>query len=96
MLRPIKLIRAFAVQCGGEVHSGWLPHGAAVPEPTPRRTVLLDLTISTDDVGYFLDWRAADGKHHGDTWHASLEDALEHARHWFGASLSDWCDCTEA
>ena len=64
---------------GDEQRPGWLPPGAATPNPTPVEVVELDLRIEKydDDPGYFLIWEDESGKHVGDTWHQSFDEAVE-------------------
>lgn len=78
------------MQFGGEEHTGWLPPGAATPLPTPRELVTLDFEIQEDDGGYLLIWQGAEQRHCGDTWHASVRDALAQATLWFGLDPQEW------
>ena len=91
-MRRLKRIEGHPARFGGECHSGWLPEGAATPQPTAAESVALDLTISSDGHGYLLEWRDANGIYQGDTWHQTLEDALEQARYSFGIAPLDWND----
>jgi hypothetical protein len=79
-------------QLGGEEHPGWLPQAAAMPLPTPKLDILLDLEIykSGDGGGYFLQYRSSNGQYNGDTWHESLEDAIEQAKFQFGIEPGKW------
>jgi hypothetical protein len=79
------------IRFGGEEHSGWLPPGAAQPLPTPIIEVPLNLEIvSGDGSGYFLRRSSTNTSYIGDSWHASLEDAIEQARFEFGIEPSEW------
>ena len=76
---------------GGEAHDGWLPGGAALPGPVPRREVLLDLEVRADGSGHFvLIYSARNGAMSGDTWHETLEDAFDHAEASFGIARDEW------
>jgi hypothetical protein len=89
-MKVLRRIDAVPIRFGGQAHSGWLPEGAATPAPTPIEEQLLDLTIASDRNGYMLEWRGADTRHSGDTWHESLEDALHQAQMQFGIEPGDW------
>ncbi len=86
----IKRVTDVRVRFGGEEHSGWLPPGAAKPLPTPIEEVVVDLEIQSDGPGFLLCCEALDGRHSSDTWHASLAEALEAAREFFGIEPHDW------
>ncbi|QDU36307.1 hypothetical protein Mal4_05920 [Maioricimonas rarisocia] len=100
MSAPIKKVKAWPFAFGGEGHSGWLPAGAAVPEPTPVEHELLDVTIESDEGGYLLIWAARPSPtcedlrppKSGDTWYETLEEALAAARNHFGIQHEDWSD----
>ncbi|NJN70113.1 MAG: hypothetical protein HC801_07455 [Nitrospira sp.] len=77
---------------GDEEHSGWLPERAATPERAPNADVLLNLTISSDGNGYILEWTDRDRTHHGDTWHETLDDAMNQAKYYFGIEAAMWED----
>jgi hypothetical protein len=79
------------VRIAGEAHKGWLPGGAIVPVPTPSQDVVLDLEIVDDDGGHFLLlYSARNTDMAGDTWHETLEDALDAAETNFGVARSEW------
>jgi hypothetical protein len=81
----VKQILGRKVSFGGEEHSGWLPAGAATPKPTPVELVELDFRIEKagDDEGYFLIWEDQSGRHCGDTWHQTIDDAVAGAEIYF-------------
>ena len=79
------------VRLGGEQHTGWLPEGAAQPLATPVAEVKMQLEI-TDDGGsnHLLVYESEHGAHHGDTWHQSVEEAMEAAESYFQIPKSEW------
>ena len=54
MTRVIYQLRQRAHTFGDEAPSGWLPPHAALPPRTPKRTVMLDISIEEVDGGYIL------------------------------------------
>ena len=86
----IKRLMGVAIRFGGEEHSGWLPAYAATPPPTPVEDALVDFEIGELEVGYILAWFARNTSHHGDSWHETLEDALEQASTEFGVMPEEW------
>ncbi len=68
---------------------GWLPPGVAVPPPTPRREVELNLVIESDG-GYLFIFESRDRTVRGDTWHESIADAREQRQTSFGVSPDAW------
>jgi hypothetical protein len=48
------------------------------------------LLIEETDDGVFLYRFSLDGDPVGDTWHASIEDAMHQAKYEFGDALSPW------
>jgi hypothetical protein len=86
----VAIIRNRKVQFGGEEHLGWLPEGAAIPAPTPPEIVTLDFEIQAADGGYLLIWQGTERRHCGDTWHASVDAAMEQAKVWFGIEPQEW------
>src|SRR5918995_6593304 len=75
----------------GRKHSGWIPAYAATPPPTPVEDALVDFEIGAVEGGYVLEWFSRNTSHHGDSWHETLEDALEQARTEFGVRPEEWC-----
>ena len=75
---------------GGEPHQGWLPREALPPQPTPVRDAILEIQAHDDYTGYHLCYESADGQLRGDTWHASLEEALTAASETFGIEPDEW------
>ena len=79
------------VTFGGEAASGWLPEKAALPLPTPLERATLDLAIVEAEPGsFFLRWDEPRGRHAGDTWHPSVEEAFEQAELSFGIARCEW------
>ena len=78
------------VKYGGQHHRGWLRPNATIPEPTPTRTAILDLSVSEVDGGYILEWQSRTTSDSSDSWHLSLDEALDAARHWFGIKPDEW------
>jgi hypothetical protein len=54
------------------------------------RSVKLDFEIQEEAGGSLLGWSGPTREYCGDTWHPSLNDALEQARLWFGIEASQW------
>jgi hypothetical protein len=86
----IRHLLAVPVRFGGEEHSGWLPANAATPPPTPVEDALVDFEIHELENGYILEWFSRNTSHHGDSWHETLEDALEQASTEFGVGPEEW------
>jgi hypothetical protein len=53
--------------------------------------VRLDIAKSSEDVGYFLN-RIAENGQVADTWHMTLDEAVEQAEFEFGVAESEWMD----
>jgi hypothetical protein len=83
-MAAIKRLLAVPVRFGGEEHSGWLPANAATPQPTPVEDALVDFEVNELEGGYIFEWYSRNTGHHGDSWHETLEDALEQANAEFG------------
>ncbi|MDP8953160.1 MAG: hypothetical protein M3N18_13170 [Actinomycetota bacterium] len=88
--RILKELRGVTVRFGGKEHSGWLPLGEARPLPTPVEVAVVDFYISEAPGGYLFEWHSRNTKHRGDTWHETLESALEQAKLWFGIDPGEW------
>jgi hypothetical protein len=86
----IKRLLAVPVRFGGEEHSGWLPANAVTPQPTPVEDALVDFEVNELEDGYILAWYSHNTSNHGDSWHETLEDALEHASAEFGVRPEEW------
>jgi hypothetical protein len=78
------------VRFGGEEHVGWLPSDASQPLPTSVEIVRLNFEIQSMDGGYLLVWQGSERRHCGDTWHASVGDALDQAKLCFGIEPEEW------
>ena len=89
-MAAIKRLLAVPVRFGGEEHSGWLPANAATPQPTPVKDALVDFEVNELEGGYILEWFSRNTGHHGDSWHETLEDALEQASAGFGVRPEEW------
>lgn len=62
-------------------------------ELLPMASVLvLEEPIERGDCSYLLIRYAADGAYAGDTWHLTIDDALEQASYEFGDALGQWVD----
>lgn len=87
-MTTILRIRGLRVRFGGPQRAGWLPPGAALPGEE-ETTVRLEIVRNED--GFFLE-SASSNPHFpaGDTWHATLEEALEQAESAFGVKASEW------
>ena len=68
-------------------HSGWLPSGAAEPQPTQPRHVTVWI-VEEEPNAYTL--FTADGEHVFDSWHGTLEDAMAQAEYWYGVAPDEW------
>jgi hypothetical protein len=86
----IKRLLAVPVRFGGEEHSGWLPANASTPQPTPVDDALVDFEVNELEGGYILEWFSRNTNHHGDSWHETLDDALEQASAEFGVRPEEW------
>jgi hypothetical protein len=86
----IKRVLAVPVRFGGEEHSGWLPANASTPPPTPVEDALVDFEVNEVEGGYILEWFSRNSSHHRDSWHETLEDALEQASTEFGVRPEEW------
>jgi hypothetical protein len=86
----IKRLLAVPVRFGGEEHSGWLPANASTPPPTPVEDALVDFEVNELEGGYILEWFSRNTNHHGDSWHETLDDALEQASAEFGVRPEEW------
>ena len=89
-MAAIKRLPAVPVRFGGEEHSGWLLANAATPRPTPVKDALVDFEVNDVEDGYILAWSSRNTSHHGDSWHETLEDALEQASTEFGVRPEEW------
>ena len=76
---------------GLQDHRGWLPPGAATPEPTPAYDLLLEIADDGDG-SYYLFSQRSDGEFRTDTWHQSLEEALAQALAQFGVQADEWSE----
>jgi len=89
--KVVRQILGRTVRCGGESHSGWLPKGAATPPQTPSRLVRLDFSIVQDgESSYLLQWVGPEPESTSDTWHESLEAAIQQAKYSFGVEPDEW------
>jgi hypothetical protein len=82
-------IRGRRVVLGGDEHVGWLPDGAASPQPTASSKVLVDFVIEGDDHGAMLYWHGHDGSH-WDVWRESVAGAVEEAESSWGIKPHEW------
>jgi hypothetical protein len=86
----VKLLRGVEVRFGGEAPQGWLPAGASRPAPTPVHVVKLDFEIIDDGAGFVLAWTGPSQDYCNDTWHETVDAALEDARLRFGIEPGEW------
>ncbi len=86
----IRRLLGVPVRFGGEEHTGWLPANAAVPPPTPAEDALVDFEVGEVEGGYLLRWFSRNTGHHGDSWHETLEDALQQASSEFGVKPEEF------
>jgi hypothetical protein len=90
-MATVERVEHFQTTIGGQPHTGWLPPRAAVPPPTPARTIELTLTIDDDGgSGFLLIFHSPDNSVRGDTWHRTIEEAREAARDSFGVPFEAW------
>lgn len=54
--------------------------------------LVLEEAIERGNRSYFLIRYAADGTYAGDTWHLTVDEALEQASYEFGDALGRWID----
>jgi hypothetical protein len=82
----------WTVEFGGEEPTGWLPEGAAVPSPTPRVRADLAFAILSEGGkgGYILEWRGPAQDATNDSWHESIEAAVDEAESKFGVPRDAW------
>ena len=94
----VREICGLVLRVPGEPYSGWLPRGAAPPRGTDTKDVQLDLEIHAldpPDAGFLLVSSSADAGFAGDTWHQTLELALQQAESDFGVQVSEWTLVTQ-
>ena len=88
--RVVARIPSVKAIIGGETHTGWLPQNAAQPRPSSVREVEYSIEIEDLGDGFLLLYEATDGSEHSDTWHPTLEEAMEVAEEDFGVQRRDW------
>ena len=88
--RVVARIPAAKAIIGGETPSGWLPPNASEPRPSPGQEVEYNIEIEDLSDGFILLYEATDGSGWSDTWHPTLEEAMEVAEEDFGVHRSDW------
>jgi hypothetical protein len=72
----------------GEPHSGW---GGADPEDPSAIEVEFSFAVTTDgNQNYLLVYHSTDGKYAADSWHETVEEALECAQESFGIVANEW------
>lgn len=96
----IRRIQDYPVLLGGEAAVGWIPPGAAKPQPTPKHEEVFDFEISREEDGFLLTWKAHSSPTigeitEGDSWYRSLEDALQGGLTDFGIPISRWARVAE-
>jgi hypothetical protein len=90
MARIIYQLRGPAHSFGDEAPAGWIPPNAARPPRTPKRTVLLDISIEELDGGFILQWDGPAQEYSGDLWYQDLAYAEHAAEELFGVTRADW------
>jgi len=50
----------------------------------------VDFEVNELEGGYILEWISRNTSHHGDSWHETLDDALEQASAEFGVRPEEW------
>ena len=86
-------IQGLTLRLTGEKYTGWLPRGAVAPPGTDTKDVVLDLEIrrlDAPDAGFLLVSASDDLEFCGDSWHESLELALQQAEFAYGVRRSEW------
>ena len=87
----VKRVSDFRWDYEGELHSGWLPLGAANPLPTPVVRVALDLEIESERGGFLLIYRARENSElRNDLWFGTLTEAMAAAEERFGVRPEQW------
>jgi hypothetical protein len=89
----VRSLHGLFLRVQGEPHSGWLPRGASPPPDTDTKDVQLDVEIHELDPpesGFLLISSSSDPEFNGDSWHLTLEQALQQAEHQFGILPSEW------
>jgi len=74
------------IDVGNQNHSGWLPDGAAIPEPTPSSKICLWIEEHGDGCYLFFGIRGEAN----DSWHPTLIEAFSQAEFQFGVSPKEW------
>jgi len=85
----IKQILGRQIQLGGGEFGDFLPSDAA-PPPADVNDLVLDLRIIEAEGGFILAWQSRETDHANDTWHETLEDALNQAVKQFGVKADEW------
>jgi hypothetical protein len=83
------LKKAKCTLMSGGPDSGWRPDGTP---PYTTEAHEINLEIRGSDEGFFLVSIPANDDLIGDTWHASLEEALSQAELQFGVPSTAWQD----
>ena len=92
-MRVIREAKGIVLKLPAQPHVGWLPIGAATPEGYDAKDVVLNLAIlalDPPDTGYILEFSSSEPGYSGDTWHESVELALQQAKQDFGVEGRDW------
>ena len=89
----VRSLHGLVLRLRGEPYSGWLPRGAAAPPGTDTKDVVLDVEIHElehPESGFLLISSSDDPGLNGDSWHLTLEQALQQAEFQFGIVPSEW------
>ncbi len=93
----LKRILGRRIRRGGQPHSGWLPKGAAMPPPTPEVVICVDFSIVEEGPQSYLFLAETDSADYvGDSWHPSLDDALQQAELEYGVTKEEWTDVEDS
>lgn len=87
----VRELRNRKVRFGDPENPGWLPAGAAKPLPDDRTLNLrIEEEVERGHRGYLLIAETTNGEFLGDTWHESLEDAIQQAEFEYGIERREW------
>lgn len=90
----IRSIRGLILRVPGRPHSGWLPRGAASPPGIATKVIEVNLEIEAvepPESGFLLIISSSgDPEFADDSWHETLELALQQAEFQYGIVPSDW------
>jgi hypothetical protein len=94
-MRITKQVLGRSTQFSGDDVAGWLPAHAAGPESTAFKDLMLDIRIIEAEGGYIFAWQSRTTNEANDTWHESIEEALQEAHEKLGIKATEWEDVNE-